>query len=71
VMGLEAASPLAIMERGFSVVMAVRHGQSGPVIRRAADVQPGDRLIIRPREGIITARTETTRTEASRTEASG
>jgi exodeoxyribonuclease VII large subunit len=55
--GLEAASPRAILERGFSVVI---HGETGRVLRRAAEAGAGDTLIIRPLEGIITARTERT-----------
>jgi exodeoxyribonuclease VII large subunit len=55
---LEAASPLSALERGFSVVMPLRNGKHGPAIRRAADVQPGDRLVIRPLEGIISATVE-------------
>jgi len=58
--GLEAASPLAILERGFSVVRLERNGKTGPVIRRAEDVQSGDRLVIRPMEGLITALAEKT-----------
>jgi exodeoxyribonuclease VII large subunit len=50
--GLEAASPLAILERGFSVTVNRRTGQ---VVRRAAEVRPGDRLSIRPLEGLIDA----------------
>ena len=56
--GLLAASPLAVLERGFSVVTPLRDGKPGPAIRRAADVQSGDRLVIRPLEGFITAVTE-------------
>ncbi|MDR0600903.1 MAG: exodeoxyribonuclease VII large subunit, partial [Treponema sp.] len=51
---LEAASPLAVLERGFSVV-TVKAGGKNRLVRRAADVRPGDSLVIRPREGIITA----------------
>ena len=50
---LEAASPLSALERGFSVVMPFADGKTGPAIRRAEDVKPGDRLIIRPMEGFI------------------
>jgi len=53
--GLEAASPLAVLQRGFSVVSVEREGQAGAVVRRAQDVKRGDRLIIRPLEGYITA----------------
>ena len=56
--GLEAASPLSVLERGFSIVMPLRNGKSGPVIRRAEDVKPGEHLIIKPMEGTITALTE-------------
>jgi exodeoxyribonuclease VII large subunit len=56
--GLEAASPLSVLERGYSVVMPPRKGKTGPAIRRYADVKPGDRLVIRPLEGLITALTE-------------
>jgi exodeoxyribonuclease VII large subunit len=53
--GLEAASPLSVLERGFSVVI---HGNSGAVLRGAAGVKPGDPLIIRPLSGVINARAE-------------
>jgi exodeoxyribonuclease VII large subunit len=52
---LEAGSPLAIMERGFSVVVNAR---TGSVIRNAKEAKSGDRLSIRPLEGLINAVTE-------------
>ena len=52
---LDAGSPRAVMERGFSVVV---NASSGRLIRNAADVKPGDRLLIRPRKGTINAVTE-------------
>jgi len=58
--GLEAASPLAVLERGFSVVMPLRDGKTGAAIRRAADVKPGETLVIRPMEGLVTAIAEKT-----------
>ena len=58
--GLEASSPLAVLERGFSVVMPLRDGKTGPAIRKAADVKPGDTLVIRPMEGLVTAIAEKT-----------
>ncbi|MCL2069511.1 MAG: exodeoxyribonuclease VII large subunit [Treponema sp.] len=58
--GLEASSPLAILERGFSVVMPIRDGKTGAAIRRAADIKPGERLVVRPMEGLITALVEST-----------
>jgi len=54
---LEAGSPLAVMERGFSVVVNER---TGKVARCAADARPGDRLGIRTLSGTITAVTEET-----------
>jgi exodeoxyribonuclease VII large subunit len=54
-LGLEAGSPLGVLERGFSMVVNER---SGKLVRRAADARPGDRLFIRPLEGRIMALTE-------------
>jgi exodeoxyribonuclease VII large subunit len=51
---LETGSPLAVMERGFSVVM----DGSGRVIRNSADVKKGERLCIRPLKGTIHATAE-------------
>ena len=56
---LETASPLAIMERGFSVVVNER---TGKVIRGAQEASCGDRLNIRPLAGTISAITEKTET---------
>jgi exodeoxyribonuclease VII large subunit len=52
---LEARSPLAIMERGFSMVLNTR---TGAVVRKSGDARPGDRLKIRPLTGTLTAITE-------------
>jgi exodeoxyribonuclease VII large subunit len=52
--GLEAGSPLSILERGFSVV-TVESGGKSSVVRSAAGVRQGDRLVIRPLEGLIAA----------------
>ncbi|GHV89982.1 exodeoxyribonuclease 7 large subunit [Spirochaetia bacterium] len=49
---LEAGSPLAVLERGFSVTVNQR---TGKIVRRAAEVKTGDQLSIRPLEGMITA----------------
>jgi exodeoxyribonuclease VII large subunit len=54
---LEAGSPLAVLERGFSVTVNERTGQ---VVRRAEEVRTGDRLAIRPLEGTIAAVVEDT-----------
>jgi len=48
---MEAGSPLAVMERGFSVVT----NSAGKVVRSAANVKQGERLSIRPLKGEITA----------------
>jgi len=52
---LEAGSPLAVMDRGFSVVTNRR---TGAIVRNAEQTRPGDRLDIRPLHGNITAVTE-------------
>jgi len=53
---LEAGSPLAAMERGFSVVTDA----GGNVIRNSANVKKGARLCIRPLKGKIHAVAEST-----------
>jgi exodeoxyribonuclease VII large subunit len=53
--GLEAASPRAILERGFSVVI---NEETGKILHLSEDTKPGDRLSIRPLRGLISARTE-------------
>jgi exodeoxyribonuclease VII large subunit len=52
---LSAGSPLAIMERGFSMVTNTR---TGKMVRHSGDARPGDRLKIRPLSGTINAITE-------------
>jgi exodeoxyribonuclease VII large subunit len=52
---LEAGSPLAVMERGFSMVTNTR---TGAIVRNSGDARSGDRLEIRPLAGTITAITE-------------
>jgi exodeoxyribonuclease VII large subunit len=56
--GLEAGSPQAILDRGFSMVF---HGETGKTVRSFEELKPGDPLVIRPRTGLITARTEEVR----------
>jgi exodeoxyribonuclease VII large subunit len=53
---LEAGSPLAAMERGFSVVTDT----DGKVIRNAAGVKIGEKLTIRPLKGTIQTIVENT-----------
>ena len=57
---LEAASPLSVLERGFSVVMPLRNGKPGLAIRGAGEIKAGESLLIRPLEGLITAIAEKT-----------
>jgi exodeoxyribonuclease VII large subunit len=52
---LETASPLAVMERGFSVVT----NSSGKVIKNSNNVKSGDKIFIRPLKGKIDAVVET------------
>lgn len=49
---LNAASPLSILERGFSVVL---NEKTGKLVRSGSDAEAGDELYIRPLEGSITA----------------
>ena len=55
---LEASSPLSVLERGFSVVV---NESTGKVLRRWTDAKPGDKLNIRPMEGLILAVAEESR----------
>jgi exodeoxyribonuclease VII large subunit len=48
---LQAMSPGAVLDRGYALV----YGPDGGVLRRAADVSPGDRLHITLREGELDA----------------
>jgi exodeoxyribonuclease VII large subunit len=57
---LEAGSPRAILERGFSVVL---REATGKPVRRAGELTVGEQLIIRPLEGIITAQTQAVQME--------
>jgi exodeoxyribonuclease VII large subunit len=53
---LEAGSPRAVLERGFSVVI---NEETGKVLKDSGETKPGDRLRIRPLTGLVQARTET------------
>jgi len=53
---IEAGSPLAAMERGFSVVT----NSSGKIIRNSANVKNGEKLCIRPLKGKIHTVVEST-----------
>ncbi|MDR0389724.1 MAG: exodeoxyribonuclease VII large subunit [Spirochaetaceae bacterium] len=52
---LEAASPLAVMERGFSVVVREK---DGTVLKDSGGIAEGERLLIRPLKGMVKARVE-------------
>jgi len=52
---MEAGSPLAALERGFSVVLNER---TGKILRKGTDAKIGDKLSIRPLEGMVRAVTE-------------
>lgn len=52
---LDSLSPLAVLERGYAVV---RRDPEGQVLRRAADVAPGEALNVRLSEGSLRARVE-------------
>ncbi|MDR2510644.1 MAG: exodeoxyribonuclease VII large subunit [Spirochaetaceae bacterium] len=62
---LEAASPLAILERGYSVVI---NTDTGRVVRGSGDVSEGSLLSIQPLEGRISARVETIEAGARKTQ---
>jgi exodeoxyribonuclease VII large subunit len=50
---LDAANPLAVLERGYSIVTNTR---TGAVVKRKEDAQNADILSIRPAAGLITAK---------------
>jgi len=52
--GLEALSPLAVLSRGYGIAQL----ENGTVIRRPAQVTPGERFTVRVAEGTIRARGE-------------
>jgi exodeoxyribonuclease VII large subunit len=52
VMSLDAGNPRSILERGFSIVTSEK---TGALLRNAADIAPGERLVIQPLEGEVTA----------------
>jgi exodeoxyribonuclease VII large subunit len=52
---LDALSPLAVLARGYSLTL---DHEDGTLIRAAAQVQPGQRIVTRLAEGRITSRVE-------------
>lgn len=51
---LHALSPLAVLDRGYALVLA----EDGSLLRSAAQVAPGDRIITRVADGAFTSRVE-------------
>lgn len=49
---LTALSPLRVLERGYSLT----HDEAGHLIRRQADVSPGDAITVTVHEGRFAAR---------------
>ncbi len=59
--GLEALSPLRVLARGYSLTT---RDDGRNVIRKADDIQPGDRIITRLAEGRLISRVETVETQS-------
>jgi exodeoxyribonuclease VII large subunit len=59
VAALQALSPLAVLERGYSVT----RGPDGAVLHAAAAVAPGDPIVVRLARGELECRVETVRRE--------
>jgi exodeoxyribonuclease VII large subunit len=55
---LDTLSPLAVLGRGYAIA---RRASDGAIVRRAADVSPGDGLAVRVAEGEIAAEVRATR----------
>ncbi|VAX41883.1 Exodeoxyribonuclease VII large subunit [hydrothermal vent metagenome] len=54
-LSLDALSPLAVLQRGYSITT---HAKTGKSIRSPKDVKPGDKLCTRLSDGEITSRVE-------------
>jgi exodeoxyribonuclease VII large subunit len=52
---LEALSPLAVLARGYSLTLAE---DRATVLRDAAGVRPGDRIVTRLARGVLVSRVE-------------
>jgi exodeoxyribonuclease VII large subunit len=59
---LESLSPLNVLSRGYSLT---RRETDRTVLRRAEQVQPGDRLVTTVHSGTIISRVEQTTPDAS------
>ena len=55
---LEGLSPLAVLSRGYAVV---RRQRDGAVVRRADQLEPGERLAVRVAEAELEAQVERVR----------
>jgi exodeoxyribonuclease VII large subunit len=53
---LRSLSPLAVLERGYALVLSA----DGALIRSAAQLAPGDQLVTRLADGVFTSRVEST-----------
>lgn len=53
---LHALSPLAVLDRGYALVL----NQNGGIVRSAAELHPGDALVTRVADGTFTSRVEST-----------
>ena len=51
---LRALSPLAVLDRGYALVLT----ENGSLVRSAAQVAPGDRVTTRVADGAFTSRVE-------------
>ena len=51
---LHSLSPLAVLERGYALVLTA----AGGVVRSAVQVAPGDRVVTRLTDGVFTSRVE-------------
>jgi exodeoxyribonuclease VII large subunit len=59
---LHSLSPLAVLERGYALVLAA----DGALIRSAAQLTPGDQLVTRLADGVFTSRVESTGVAAAK-----
>lgn len=67
---LEALSPLAVLARGYSLTQLEPEASTGtrpPVLRDAAAVRPGARILTRLARGTLVSRVESVRTDAAAT----
>jgi exodeoxyribonuclease VII large subunit len=56
---LHSLSPLAVLDRGYALVLAADGAAEGAVIRSASQLAPDQRLLTRLADGVFTSRVET------------